>query len=86
MSLLLITACSSKPAIIVQGIQLSEETFDQGKTIDAQFCASCHGANGAVRSPESKHMFLRLQTAGWVSVVVQRNRTRYMAHTTPVAN
>lgn len=52
-SILLFTlmACSRKPQITVQGVGLTQDQLDQGQQVYAQYCASCHGANGEGQFP-----------------------------------
>lgn len=52
-TLLAVTACAGKPEITVQGARYDEPQLAQGQQLYAQYCASCHGANGEGQFPNS---------------------------------
>lgn len=47
------TACTQTAEISVRGINFNENQIAQGQQIYAQFCASCHGANGEGQFPDA---------------------------------
>ncbi|MBE2269469.1 MAG: cytochrome c [Anaerolinea sp.] len=49
---LLFVGCSNQPAtVIVNGTTFDTEQVTQGQQLYAQYCASCHGANGEGQFP-----------------------------------